>query len=115
MNTPARRILSTAAALVSALFFLPSSAPFGAGTTVLAQGWLEPNPPVKHHRRAKHPKPGAHDDAKPVESAHGEKKAASPSAPSSEPPPRVAFTAAEDAAASIPGMPDARFWADSPA
>jgi predicted acylesterase/phospholipase RssA len=30
-------------------------------------------------------------------------------------PPRTPFTAAEDAAASIPGMPDARFWADSPA
>jgi predicted acylesterase/phospholipase RssA len=30
-------------------------------------------------------------------------------------PPRTPFTAAEDAAASIPGMPDARFWADSTA
>ena len=29
-------------------------------------------------------------------------------------PPRTPFTAAEDAAATIPGMPDARFWADSP-
>lgn len=28
-------------------------------------------------------------------------------------PPRPPFTAAEDAAASIPGIPDARFWADS--
>ncbi len=28
-------------------------------------------------------------------------------------PPRPPFTAAEDAAAAIPGMPDARFWADS--
>jgi predicted acylesterase/phospholipase RssA len=28
-------------------------------------------------------------------------------------PPRPPFTAAEDAAAGIPGMPDARFWADS--
>ena len=28
-------------------------------------------------------------------------------------PPRVPFTAAEDAVAGIPGMPDARFWADS--
>jgi hypothetical protein len=28
-------------------------------------------------------------------------------------PPRVPFTAAEDAASFIPGMPDARFWADS--
>jgi hypothetical protein len=30
-------------------------------------------------------------------------------------PPRTPFTAAEDAAAVIPGMPDARFWADSTA
>jgi len=28
-------------------------------------------------------------------------------------PPRIPFTAADDAAAVIPGMPDARFWADS--
>ncbi len=29
-------------------------------------------------------------------------------------PPRAAFSAADDAAAVIPGIPDARFWADSP-
>src|SRR3984885_12357857 len=28
-------------------------------------------------------------------------------------PPRIAFTAADQAAAPLPGMPDARFWADS--
>ncbi|MFY9760210.1 MAG: hypothetical protein WAK32_07435, partial [Xanthobacteraceae bacterium] len=28
-------------------------------------------------------------------------------------PPRTPFTAADDAVAAIPGMPDARFWADS--
>jgi len=28
-------------------------------------------------------------------------------------PPRIPFTAADEAAATIPGMPDARFWADS--
>jgi hypothetical protein len=40
---------------------------------------------------------------------------AAPPAPSTQPqlPPRVAFTAAEDAASAIPGMADARFWADS--
>ena len=32
-----------------------------------------------------------------------------------QPPPRTPFTAADDAAAVIPGMPDARFFADSPA
>jgi hypothetical protein len=30
-----------------------------------------------------------------------------------QPPPRTPFTAAEDAVATIPGIPDARFWADS--
>ncbi|HXX49965.1 MAG TPA: patatin-like phospholipase family protein [Xanthobacteraceae bacterium] len=30
-----------------------------------------------------------------------------------KPPPRMPFTAADDAAAVIPGMPDARFWGDS--
>jgi hypothetical protein len=32
-----------------------------------------------------------------------------------EPPPRIPFTAADDAVAAIPGMPDARFWSDSEA
>lgn len=32
-----------------------------------------------------------------------------------EPPPRIPFTAADDAVATIPGMPDARFWSDSEA
>ncbi|MGA2892426.1 MAG: patatin-like phospholipase family protein [Xanthobacteraceae bacterium] len=46
--------------------------------------------------------------------AHAKKAPAPPSAaPQQQLPPRVAFTAAEDAAAGIPGMPDARFWADS--
>jgi predicted acylesterase/phospholipase RssA len=36
-------------------------------------------------------------------------------APQNQLPPRVPFTAAEDAASAIPGMPDARFWADSKA
>jgi len=30
-----------------------------------------------------------------------------------QPPPRIPFTAADEVAAAIPGMPDARFWADS--
>ncbi len=34
-------------------------------------------------------------------------------APQSKFPPRTPFTAAEDEAAVVPGMPDARFWADS--
>ncbi|HEY1980398.1 MAG TPA: hypothetical protein VGH13_09940, partial [Xanthobacteraceae bacterium] len=34
-------------------------------------------------------------------------------APAHQLPPRIPFTAADDAAATIPGMPDARFFADS--
>ena len=36
-----------------------------------------------------------------------------PGTPPSKFPPRAPFTAADDAIAAIPGMPDARFWADS--
>src|SRR5262249_14159036 len=36
-----------------------------------------------------------------------------PGPPPSKFPPRAPFTAADDAIAAIPGMPDARFWADS--
>ncbi len=41
--------------------------------------------------------------------------AAAPPAASAQPklPPRAPFTATDDAVASVPGMPDARFWADS--
>jgi hypothetical protein len=40
-------------------------------------------------------------------------KAPPPEAKSNEPPPRIPYTAAESLVATIPGMPDARFWADS--
>jgi Patatin-like phospholipase len=44
-------------------------------------------------------------------------KAQAPEAPgpkSSEPPPRITYSAAEAVHAAVPGMPDARFWGDSP-
>lgn len=40
-------------------------------------------------------------------------KKTAPPAAKSTPPPRESFTAAEQAAATIPDIPDARFWADS--
>ncbi|MGB7037386.1 MAG: patatin-like phospholipase family protein, partial [Xanthobacteraceae bacterium] len=43
------------------------------------------------------------------------KPAAAAAAAAPKFPPRAPFTAAEDAAAVIPGMPDARFWANSEA
>ena len=54
--------------------------------------------------------------ATPRHAARTRKPASQPAAaPATQPelPPRVPFTAAEDAAAVIPGIPDARFWADS--
>ena len=105
-------ISAVAAALLLAPSFLPSAAPFGATATVFAQGWYDPYRPGYHHRKVRHAKPVPGDDATPL--AAGEKKAAPPAASNDQqPPPRVPFTAAEDAAAAIPGIPDARFWADS--
>ena len=99
----------SAIAAAAALFFASCLA---LSTTVFSQGLSEP---PHHHAKATHGKPAAQDNAKPVASAHGGKKAASPSTASSDqqPPPRTPFTAAEDAVATVPGMPDARFWADS--
>jgi hypothetical protein len=51
-----------------------------------------------------------------IKRTRSRKPAAPPPAAAIQPkklPPRAAFTAAEDAAAQIPGIPDARFWADS--
>jgi Patatin-like phospholipase len=48
--------------------------------------------------------------------ANGKTPPAPPPAATAQPqklPPRAPFTAADDAVASVPGMPDARFWADS--
>ena len=48
--------------------------------------------------------------------ANGKTPPAPPPAAATQPqklPPRAPFTAADDAVASVPGMPDARFWADS--
>lgn len=105
-----RWTICAAGALFLAPLLLPSDMPFGSATTVLAQGGFDPQPSVHRHRGAAHPV--TQDSAKPVASVHRAKKAGTPSAASSgppQPPPRVTFTAAEDAVAIIPGMPDARF------
>jgi predicted acylesterase/phospholipase RssA len=46
-------------------------------------------------------------------SAPAKPPAAQPQPQARQLPPRIPFTAAEEVAAAIPGMPDARFWADS--
>ena len=81
----------TAAAILSAPIFLPDSAPCAVA---IAQA------------QTAHPPPGASPQkppAAPVAPAAGVPKL----------PPRTPFSAADDASAAIPGMPDARFWADS--
>src|ERR1700685_3569227 len=46
-------------------------------------------------------------------SAPANQPAAQPQPQAKQLPPRIPFTAADEAAATTPGMPDARFWADS--
>jgi predicted acylesterase/phospholipase RssA len=46
-------------------------------------------------------------------SAPAKTPAAQPQPQAKQLPPRIPFTAADEVAATIPGMPDARFWADS--
>lgn len=94
MNARTRWTLC-AAALLSAPFVMPWTAVLmpGMGATAAAQ------PRVKQ-----------------MAARHAAKKPASPPAESTQTtqlPPRVPFTAAEDAISIVPGIPKARFWADS--
>jgi hypothetical protein len=100
MRTFIRRTIcsGTALALVALPLLVPAVWPF-AGATAHAQ-----NAQAPMRRRA------VVQRAKPAPAA--------PAAASAQPrklPPRIPFTAADDAAAVIPGMPDARFFADSAA
>lgn len=88
------RLMLGAAAVLLLSFLLPPGAPYTAAATQThsASSAKKAVPP-----RAKTPAPPpATSTAK-------------------ELPPRVPYTAAEDAVATIPGIPDARFWADSEA
>jgi hypothetical protein len=92
--------ICAAAALLSTAFFERSAA-LAQGSSAMA---------TSHHSQwvvAARIKPHA--------SGKAGKTQTPPPAASTQPelPPRVAFTAAEDAVAVIPGIPDARFWADS--
>jgi predicted acylesterase/phospholipase RssA len=92
MNTQTNRMIR-AVALPLVVLTLAASAP--PQLSARAQGVYRPA--VRHS----HPRPKMPD-------------AITTAAPKPAPlPPRTPFTAAEDAAAKIPGMPDARFWADS--
>ncbi|HUD85800.1 MAG TPA: patatin-like phospholipase family protein [Xanthobacteraceae bacterium] len=107
MTTATRWYICTAAALFAAPLILPSPLPFAAASamaqTRMAQSMMAPaRAPVA---------PPRHDN-------HVNPPPAMPPAAVAQPkqlPPRIPFTAADDAAAVIPGMADARFFADSTA
>jgi len=89
MAKMARWYVYTAAALLAAPLLLPPS-------PSVAQPAPAQNRSAHAHKRA---------PAKP--------QVAPPQAQGRQLPPRIPFTAADEVAATIPGMPDARFWADS--
>jgi hypothetical protein len=95
MTNMARWYVYTAAALLAAPLLLPPTAPFSAQPAA-AQNPSAPVPKAPARKRAPAKTP-----------------AAQPKPQARQLPPRIPFTAADEVAAAIPGMPDARFWADS--
>jgi len=93
MTNMARWYAYTAAALLAVPLLVP--APLGA------------QPAADQYRSAP-----AHKAAAP-KGAPAKAPAAQPQPQAKQLPPRIPFTAADEVAATIPGMPDARFWADS--
>ncbi len=83
----------SAAALVAAAYLLPTGMTFGTAT---AQAQSTRHSTGTHAKKTPSQPPAAAAQAPKL-------------------PPRAPFTAADDNAAVIPGMPDARFFADSPA
>src|SRR6202166_1709076 len=90
MANMARWYVYTAAALLAAPLALPPSAPSAA-----------------------QPAPAQTRSAHPHKRAPVKQPAVPPQSQARQLPPRTPFTAADEALAAIPGMPDARFWADS--
>ena len=98
MANMARWYVYTAAALLAAPLLVP--APLAA------------QPAADQYRGARAHKAQAHK-APARNSAPAKTPAAQPQPQAKQLPPRIPFTAADEVAATIPGMPDARFWADS--
>src|ERR1700688_1011367 len=90
MANMARWYVYTAAALLAAPLALPPSAPSAA-----------------------QPAPAQTRSAHPHKRAPAKQPAVPPQSQARQLPPRTPFTAADEALAAIPDMPDARFWADS--
>ena len=85
---------ATLAVTLSVSMLIPGAPRIGAAA--LAQGAPQTRPHTQAH--SKKPAPP---------------EAAAPAAQAPKLPPRIPFTAADDAVATIPGMPDVRFFADS--
>jgi predicted acylesterase/phospholipase RssA len=94
MANMARWYFYTAAALLAAPLLVPT--PFAA-----AQDGNAPARKAPAHKASAH------------KTALAKAPAAQPQPQAKQLPPRIPFTAADEIAAAIPGMPDARFWADS--
>jgi predicted acylesterase/phospholipase RssA len=84
---------------------------------LLAVPWLVPAPLAAQPAADQYRSPPAHKASAHKASAHktapAKAPAAQPQAQAKQLPPRTLFTAADEVAAAIPDMPDARFWADS--
>jgi Patatin-like phospholipase len=102
MISLARWTACTAAALLAALLLVPSAAPVAPITPAQAQGVSRSGTAPARPRHSA-PRRAKSTAKQPVAAATLAKPL----------PKRTPFTAAEEAAAVIPGMPDARFWADS--
>lgn len=104
MTTMTRWYALTAAGLVAASLLVPSVAPFAARPAA-AQNYQNSDGQAWPPAAVKRPvRPKAKKAPTPPPAAAAQPR---------ELPPRIPFTAAEEAAAAIPGIPDARFWADS--
>lgn len=90
-------VLACAGAALAAVLTL-QFAPLVGGTAAYAQSAKQ--------------KPSAKQQGATQSTTNGTPQAPAPAVPASKFPPRPPFTAADDAAAAIPGMPDARFFAD---
>jgi predicted acylesterase/phospholipase RssA len=98
MSMDAGRTMCAVAVLLPALILAPAAAVLARGPAQAAQAHSPPIPRARPH-------PGTKKDLNEP-----------PPATAVQPtplPPRTPFTAAEDAAAAVPGLPEARFWADS--
>ncbi len=102
MSKPRGRIVLTCTTALVAAFLTLRLAPPLAGSAAHAQS-ASAKP-----QSAKQKPAGTH-----AKTAPGTPQAPAPAAQASKLPPRTPFTAADDAVAAIPGMPDARFFADS--